>query len=293
MIIKLDENKNFIHIVEANKLELDQLRYTFTKKVANWFILKKRNPNWDGEICFIDTLNRISIGLWKELILLCREFNFKLDVIGGAKQFLNTDFDEEDFRNWIKEYFFHEDSNIQPRDYQIEGAIKALKYKRCLEEISTSGGKTFMIFMIFQYLFDKGKIKHALMIVPNLGLISQAEEDFYNYVSRSGHNPSWKSECVYGGTKKKDSVEGNIVFGTYQSLVKRDENYFKNVDCSIIDECLHPDTLIKMGDGTNKKISQVKEGDLVYTINDKTNKIDILPVDYVYHNLSKGQDMFE
>jgi hypothetical protein len=61
----------------------------------------------------------------------------------------------------------------------------------------------------------------------------------------------------------------------------------------IIDECLHPDTLITMYDDTQKKIKEVKPGDLVKTVNEKTMQIEIKPVVKQHYNLNKGQQMYE
>ena len=67
-------------------------------------------------------------------------------------------------------------------------------------------------------------------------------------------------------------------------------SYFGTIN---VDECLHPDTLITMSNGSNKKIKDVKSGDIVLTINDSTFKKEYREVDYVYFNLSKHDKMFE
>jgi len=61
----------------------------------------------------------------------------------------------------------------------------------------------------------------------------------------------------------------------------------------IVDECLHPDTEITLFDGSRKKIKDIKEGELVLTINEHTNKVEVKPVVKVHHNLNKGVQMYE
>lgn len=61
----------------------------------------------------------------------------------------------------------------------------------------------------------------------------------------------------------------------------------------IIDECLHPDTLITMHDESKKKIIDVNLGDKVKTVNEKTAEIEIKSVVKQHINLNKGQQMFE
>jgi hypothetical protein len=61
----------------------------------------------------------------------------------------------------------------------------------------------------------------------------------------------------------------------------------------IVDECLHPDTEITMSDGSKKKIKDIVEGELVITINEETNKLEVKPVVKLHHNLNKGVQMYE
>ena len=69
-----------------------------------------------------------------------------------------------------------------------------------------------------------------LFVTPNINLVTQSEEKFYEYEDRTGHKPKWKSECVFSGVKKDDEIIPNIVFGTYQSLAKKELEYFKEFE---------------------------------------------------------------
>lgn len=61
----------------------------------------------------------------------------------------------------------------------------------------------------------------------------------------------------------------------------------------IVDECLHPDTEITLFDDSKKKISDIKNGDLVKTLNEETGIIEIKPVIKLHNNLNKGEQMYE
>lgn len=61
----------------------------------------------------------------------------------------------------------------------------------------------------------------------------------------------------------------------------------------IIDECLHPETLITMHDDSKKMIKDIVSGNLVKTVNEETLKIEIKPVVKQHINLNKGQQMYE
>lgn len=237
MKFKVTEDKKFIQLVDSTELEYEQIQHSFTKKPDNWFILKKKIPHWDGEIKFIDKFSRIPIGLWQEVKKLCDKYNFHLEI-EGAEFILNKEYNKKDFYDWVDEYF-KDSGDFKPRDYQIEGASKILKYRFCTEEISTSGGKTLIIFLIFKYLYEKKIINKMLCVVPNIGLVTQTEEKFYEYEDICNKKPNWKSRCVFSGAKKKEEDKDNIVFGTFQSLSKKTLDYFSKFDAVCIDETHH------------------------------------------------------
>ena len=236
MKFKISGDKQFLVLDDCTQLELEQLESSFTKRVDNYYIIKKKKPHWDGEVRFMDRYNRIPIGLWGELRSFSKKFNFPL-IIDGAEFLVDKTFSTEDFDEWVDQ-FFQDPNKFYSRSYQIEGCYQAIKFRICTEEISTSGGKTLIAYMLFRYLLDRKKIKKMLYVVPSIGLIGQTEEKFYEYEDRCGHKPSWKSQCVFSGAGKE---QGNfeITFGTYQSLCKKGIEYFEQFDAVLIDETHH------------------------------------------------------
>lgn len=237
MRFKITDDGKYIQIIDSTQLEYDQIHSSFSKKVDNWFIIRKKLPHWDGDIRFIDQYNRIPIGLWGEVKKLAKKFKFPLSIEAeGALE--DPDYFPDDFESWVVDHFEH--SKINPRNYQNEAAKRALQFMNCTEEISTSGGKTLISYMIFRYLFDRKKLKKMLYIVPNIGLVEQTEDKFYEYDEKAGiKDPPWKSVCIYGGSSRRHEDEAHIVFGTYQSLAKKDPDYFLEFDAVIVDETHH------------------------------------------------------
>lgn len=236
MRFRVTQDKKFLQLVDSTEIESAQLEYCLTKKVDNYFIIKKKIPTWDGDVRFIDEYGRVPIGLWHEIQKLASKYMFRLDIEGADVLFDKT-FDKNAFYLWLKEYF--KDADIFPRDYQIEGACRVMQYKNCTEEISTSGGKTLISFILFKYLYDVVGIKSMLYVVPNVNLVTQSEEKFYEYEDKCQKRPNWKSDCVFGGAKRNDNEMPNIVFGTYQTLSKRPDEYFSAFDAVCVDECHH------------------------------------------------------
>ena len=238
MKLKVDDSRKFLIVIESTQTEYEQIEHSFTKKVMNWGAIRDKSSTRPKsfETRFIDRYGRIPIGLWNEVQKLAKQFFFQLEV-EGIEHLMDKDYDESQFIEWVNTYF--EESEKQPRDYQIEGVSRILKYRFCTEEISTSGGKTLMAFLLFRYLLDKGLIKKMLYVVPSISLVTQTEEEFYGYEDACGQKPIWKSQCVFGGQGKNENTEANIVFGTFQSLSKKDIDYFAKFDAVFIDETHH------------------------------------------------------
>lgn len=236
MKLKLSDDKKFLIIIDSTQNEYDQIVYSFTKKVGNYFIIKKKLPHWDGEIKFIDQWGRIPAGLWQEIKKVCNKFHFPLEI-EGIEYLVDLSHDFNTFNYWALEYF--QESKKTPRDYQLEAVNRILKFKNCTEEISTSGGKTLIAFLLFKYLLDVKKLKKFLYIVPNINLVTQSEEEFYSYEDECGKRPNWKSSCEFGGAKNKEDENINIVFGTYQTLSKKSLEYFQSFDVVCVDETHH------------------------------------------------------
>lgn len=249
MKLRITADKKFLQVIDSTELELEQLTYSFTKKVDNYFIIKKKLPHWDGEVKFIDKYGRIPVGLWQEVKKLSDTYHFHLEIEGADHLFNDKNYNPDDFDAWVDDFFVE---SFSPRDYQQEATRRLLKYRYCTEEISTSGGKTLIAFMMFRYLLERKIIKRMLYVVPNINLVTQTEEKFYEYEERCDHRPRWKSQCVFSGANNKDlndrySFESNqredniinIVFGTFQSLSKKNLDYFKDFDAVCIDETHH------------------------------------------------------
>ena len=85
--------------------------------------------------------------------------------------------------------------------------------------------------MVVAYMMEQLGKKKILMIVPNVSLVVQASGDFEEY--NKGRVPI-KIQQIYAGVKLRKS--SNVVIGTYQSLTKKDEEYFSQFDAVFVDE---------------------------------------------------------
>jgi superfamily II DNA or RNA helicase len=230
MKITLTENKQFLRVDEASEMEVEQLNISLNRRIENWrFHPLVKKGLWDGYISYIKDDKWIPSGLWREVMSICKDYKFDLEIDGVMRMF-DTAIKQEDFTEWAEAYF--EGNEISPRDYQIEAAFNILKFRNCLSELATSAGKTLISFMAVSYLLEKEKAGRILFIVPNVSLVVQASEDFMDYNWRNQTNI--KIQQIYSGQKIRPGR--NVVIGTYQSLVKKDKEYFQQFDAVIIDE---------------------------------------------------------
>lgn len=228
-----------ISIDQATDLERKQLQISFRKRIKNhWNNPLVKKKVWDGYFNFLYKNKFIPIGLWRELLNVCEKYNFKIN-----KSFLNDIIDssikKEDIQNYFDEFF--KDSELTPRYYQIEAVYKFIKYRRMVAEMATSSGKTLIIFMIYIYLnhlFQKeGKSFKMLIIVPTVGLVLQSFEGFKEY--NEGKKNKIKISMVSSETldhKKAQISKYNIAIGTFQSFIKKPDEYLEAFDAVLVDE---------------------------------------------------------
>ena len=230
MILTLTDDNQFLSINEATELELEQLKISLTKRIDSWrFNPLVKKGVWDGYVSYIKDDKWIPAGLWKHVIDICKEYRFEVKI-NGIRRLIDSNINADSFEEWALDFF--KDSEITPRDYQIETAYNILKYRKCLAELATSAGKTLISFLTVAYMLEKQKAEKILFIVPNVSLVVQAHEDFheYNYMNRV----SLRIQQIFAGQKIKSNK--NVIIGTYQSLIKKKPEYFAEFDAVIVDE---------------------------------------------------------
>jgi superfamily II DNA or RNA helicase len=227
-----------------DEVEKKQIEISLTKKIHNFYfhpLVKKKL--WDGNICFIEKKGgawKIPIGLWREVLQIGEDYAIEIEI-GGLDKIVNNDLTLEEYTEWVNEFFaggIGGDPEKMPRDYQIETAWKLIKYRYSISEVATSSGKTLISFMIFAYLKQKGLIRKFLMIVPSTNLVFQGSEDFEDY---GLHKLGSKIQQIGGGSKLREGCD--VIIGTFQSLVKQDQEFFEEADLVFVDEAHHTNSM--------------------------------------------------
>ena len=241
LTFKITEDKLHLQLVNHTlKGELRDLQGFFKKRQKGYlFNQMYKRKLWDGFDKFIDKENRLGVGLWREVFNFAEKYGYDVNI-EGIDQLINQEIDRDLLVKFASVLLDGTKPLIEPRDYQLEAAFRALKYKFCSLELATSAGKTLIFFIYLSWLKRKGvisKTKKALIVVPRAGLVSQTAEKFLNDYATG--LVSFNILQIGGKHKftQKKFDESDLVISTYQSLGNMDSTIFSNFSVIGIDEC--------------------------------------------------------
>lgn len=215
-------NKNEVYVkVDCTEDISYELREHFTFHVPGYqFTPQYKSRLWDGKIRLFDTRTReIYRGLVPYIAKFCDERNYDWD-------YENESYDEEFSVKEAQEFIKSLNIPIEPRDYQLEAFIHAIRNRRALLLSPTASGKSFIIYLIMRYI----NAKRTLIIVPTISLVSQLATDFADY----GFQSDQYVHRIFGGQDKQ--TDKPVVISTWQSLFGLPKKYFEQFDVVIGDE---------------------------------------------------------
>ena len=298
-------------VADATRIEYHQLDLWLTRNPKGYrFTPAYKAGYWDGKDSVFNG-GKINQGLWKECLKACEIVGTKFNILNKQDFPINRDVTIESVKEFCIEFFKNHKVKkdgewvpFMPYDHQIDTAFKILKNRFCLAEVATSGGKSLIISIVYFYTLSKlNPDAKLLLIVPSISLVTQFFDDIIDYnigqnVEFDGGNTNklfLSIEEVMSDKPRKhsNSENPNIYIGTYQSLINYPNEFFTQFHTVAVDECLHPDTKIRMANNELKKISEIQVGEYVKTINETTKIIEDKRVEYVYKDLSKNENMYE
>lgn len=246
-IKKLNEVYNKIECEPSIAYELNDY-FTFDVPGAK-FMPAYRNKVWDGKIRLFNAMTcSLYGGLNRYLEEFCKARNYEIEYA--------TDFSSDEFSLLEAKKFIEElKPKFQPRDYQLEAFVHAVRERRALLLSPTASGKSFIIYLLTRYYNAK-----TLIIVPTTTLIHQLAKDFEDYGYGSDHRLSdnnqgndsrsgrvriqprtssgreWTSGIhkIYSGQEKRSSSQ--ITISTWQSIYKAPKEWFDQFEVVIGDE---------------------------------------------------------
>jgi len=121
---------------------------------------------------------------------------------------------------------------LSVRDYQVDAVHKALNHKRAVLVSPTGSGKSLIIYIVSRWLLDQGK--KVLVVVPTTSLVEQMYGDFSDYSATSSWHVDDHCQKLYSGFPKR--VDHDVLFTTWQSIVRQPRQWFDQFDAVIGDE---------------------------------------------------------
>lgn len=201
--------------------------FTFMVPGAH-FSPKYRSRIWDGKIrLFSVATGLLYRGLVQKLINFCvdRDYEYVYD-----NESYDTEFSLKEAEEYIKKLNPVHDA----RDYQIDGFMHAIRMGRSIMLSPTASGKSFIIYLIVNYLLEKQGHERGLVIVPKISLVEQLYTDFEDYSVNNKFDTEKMCHKIYQGADKKSTKP--ITISTWQSIYTLPKSYFHQFDFVIGDE---------------------------------------------------------
>jgi len=225
--LEISDNQKFLKVSEWSlNSEKKAIFKHFQKKSkdAKFNILVKRGI-WDGLDHFITKQGIIKIELWKEVYSFSKKTGIEVKI-NGIDNIIPPSFNKEEYEDFVDILFkgikTDKGEPFYPRDYQKEGAYRALKNKFCCQELATSAGKTALFYTFCSYLNNNNITNtesKALLVVPNITLVNQTAKAFNQY---NNGTVKWNIHKIGGSDNDfnlEEFNECNILITTYQSLI--------------------------------------------------------------------------
>jgi len=216
-IEKFDEVYIKIKAEPSVMMEMSEY-FTFMVPGAK-FMPAYRSKFWDGKIRLLNVMTGLLYaGLTKYVEEFCKSREYELEYI--------SDFSSENFSvKEAKEFIEKLKPTMQPRDYQLDAFVHAVRERRALLLSPTASGKSFIIYLLVRYY-----AKRTLIIVPTTSLVSQLASDFADY----GFDSDKFVHRVFAGQDKGTTKP--ITITTWQSIYKLPKEFFSSFDVVIGDE---------------------------------------------------------
>ena len=182
-----------------------------------------RNKVWDGRIRLFNAMTgMIYSGLLPHIVKFCATRDYECEVDAQLK----PDEAVQDTAGYdlAKEF----DTIYEPRDYQNNAIVHALKNNRSLLLSPTASGKSLIIYLLSRFHAEQGR--RVLIVVPTISLVTQMATDFVEY----NKNRYINIHKIMGGVEKNIDAEYTIT--TWQSVFKEKKDWFSKFDMVVIDE---------------------------------------------------------
>lgn len=203
------------------------------------------NPfsKWDGVVrLFTKSSGLIDIGLLFELFKFCKTNGYSLDVDPALKYIQDIPDNEiHDFCNNLKTQIRTESGeyiDAEVRQYQFDSIATAMRQSRCVLELATSAGKSFILYVMARYYRERREALESnlrtLIVVPSVHLVRQLYENFEEYSHGQSWNPFYQVQTICEGATR--NIDKPITISTWQGIQDQPKDWFHQFGDIIVDE---------------------------------------------------------
>ena len=182
-----------------------------------------KNRVWDGWIRVFQALRpKLYVGLFHKLKKFCDDRGYELKAPDHL--YIAEEIPDDYAYQFAKEI----QCKFEPRDYQNQYVVDAIRSSRSLSLSPTSSGKSLIIYLITEH-YRRTYGHRTLIIVPTISLVHQMAGDFVDY--------GCDEDLIYkiqGGIDK--NTDHPIVISTWQSLVTLPKSWFSQFNVVLGDE---------------------------------------------------------
>lgn len=239
-----------LQIVKVNEVRMRIIAdMSIREELNDYFKFEDPNytPNpfskWDGIVrLFAKSSGLIDIGLLFEVFKFCKQNQYTLELDPALKYIQDVP-DEEihDFINSLNPKIRtekHEYIPAETRDYQFDTIAIAMRQARCVCELATSAGKSFILYVMARYYRQRREALESplrtLIVVPSIHLVTQLYDNFEEYAYGNEWKPVVHTQLIFEGATK--DISKPIVISTWQGIQDQPKEWFHQFGDIIVDE---------------------------------------------------------
>lgn len=228
---KVNETFMKVHCDESLSREIWET-FSFTDETAQFKPNYNPGKGWDGTLRLFNLRTRtMPIGLLRKLVEWANHNDYKVQIPDWV---FGNEWSLTDTKKFIEGLGLPEGIDTD-RDYQLAGFTHAIRNKRCVLEAATSSGKSFIIYLIVNWILSSSGKNKGVIIVPSIGLVEQLYKDFRLFgmpVEKLIHR-------IYAETGEGVHTDKPITISTWQSLQDQPKDFFHQFEFVIGDEAHH------------------------------------------------------
>lgn len=239
-----------IQIVKVNEVRMRCIAdLSIREELNDYFKFEDPNfvPNpfskWDGVVrLFTKSSGLIDIGLLFEVFKFCKHNKYSIELDPALKYIQDIPDDEiHEFINSLEPKIRTEDHeyiDAETRDYQFDTIAKAMRQTRCVCELATSAGKSFVLYVMARYYRQRREALESnlrtLIVVPSIHLVTQLYDNFEEYSHGSAWKPVVNTQLIFDGATKE--ISKPIVISTWQGIQDQPKEWFHQFGDIVVDE---------------------------------------------------------